>query len=169
MTRYQTFGSRFLAAIIDGIILSFVYSLFVRFIFRFDSSQTNQLLDDSLYYIYSIFSHYKYGQTIGKKITNVKVVSNLDESKLIGLANAIKRDNVGIILSILGFLIYNSPGQFDLSVYMLLFSTVGWGLAEIVSMLFNKKRRAIHDYLANSVVIDLKSSANLQVQTVSTG
>jgi len=51
---------------------------------------------------------------------------------------------------------------------MLLFSTVGWGLAEIVSMLFNKKRRAIHDYLANSVVIDVKASANLQVQTVST-
>jgi len=45
---------------------------------------------------------------------------------------------------------------------MLLFSTLGWTLAEIISMLFNKKRRAIHDFLANSVVIDVKVYSNAE-------
>jgi uncharacterized RDD family membrane protein YckC len=38
--------------------------------------------------------------------------------------------------------------------YLILFSTSGWLLAELITMLFNKKRRAIHDFLGNSVVID---------------
>ena len=113
------------------------------------------LISDGLFYFYSIFLLYKFGQTLGKKITNVIVLSYTDESKLIGLANSFKRDSIGILMSTIAlFLRVYNINDTPFSQYLILFSTSGWLLAELITMLFNKKRRAIHDFLGNSVVID---------------
>jgi uncharacterized RDD family membrane protein YckC len=168
MYRYQTFGSRFLAAIIDGVIFSLV-SIFIHYVFgkHYVDTIADTLIDNGLFYFYSIFLHYKYGQTIGKKITNVKVVSNADETKLIGISNSFKRDSIGIALVLVEILLKQSNlenSNFGSS--LLWFSTFGWTLAEIVSMLFNKKRRAIHDFLANSVVIDVKEYSRTEMNLI---
>jgi len=165
MYRYQTFGSRFLAAIIDGIIFSAISTL-INTVFgrHYADTIAGTIIDNGLFYFYSIFLHYKYGQTLGKKITNVRVVSYADESRLIGLANSFRRDSIGIVLVLTGILLRllnienSSFGE-----YLFLFSSFGWFLAELVSMLFNKKRRAIHDFLANSVVIDVKEYSRTEI------
>jgi uncharacterized RDD family membrane protein YckC len=169
MYRYQTFGSRLLAAIIDGIILTIASDFLIKGILgmHYHDSVASTVINDGIFYFYSIFLHYKYGQTIGKKITNVKVVSNADETKLIGLRNSLMRDSIGIALSLIDivlrqFDIHNS----DFGQSLLFISTFGWVLAELVSMLFNKKRRAIHDFLANSVVIDVKVYADLKTNLI---
>ena len=157
MHRYQTFGSRFLAAIIDGVIISLITSLVVRvFGYRYVDTIAGTLIQNGLFYFYSIFFHYKYGQTLGKKITNVKVVSNTDETKLIGIGNSFKRDSIGIILFLFEILLekYDTENS-SFGQFLLFLSTFGWVLAELISMLFNQKRRAIHDFLANSVVINV--------------
>ena len=158
MYRYQTFGSRFLAAIIDGIIFSIISTLINNVFGRhYADTIPGTIIYSALFYFYSIFLHYKYGQTLGKKITNVRVVSNSDETKLIGLANSFKRDSIGILFVVFEVI----ARKFDIENssfgdYLFLFSSFGWVLAELISMLFNRKRRAIHDFLANSVVINVK-------------
>jgi uncharacterized RDD family membrane protein YckC len=165
--RYQTFGSRFLAAFIDACLFSIVDS-YVNSFFGYNTIG-NLLIADGLFYFYSIFLHYKFGQTLGKKIAQVIVVSNSDESKLIGLANSFKRDSIGILISILGALVkvYHIDGTpLTLSQHLILFSTSGWLLAELITMLFNKKRRAIHDFLGNSVVIDSRVYVKSELNSV---
>jgi len=162
MYRYQTFGSRFLAAIIDSVLISllanFVFNAIIRFTPQIILHSTSATLTRAtLFYFYSIFLHYRYGQTLGKKITNIKVVSNSDETKLIGVLNAFKRDSVGIALVLIGvFLKQSYPTNLNVMRWLFLFSSQTWLMAEVVTMLFNKKKRAIHDFLANSVVIDVK-------------
>ena len=164
MNRYQTFGSRFLAAIIDGIIVSMASQIIYYIIGQqYSDTIAYTLIESGLFYFYSIYSHYKFGQTLGKKITNVKVVSHEDETQLIGIVNSFKRDSIGIALSLTGILLKHLNFEnSNFGRYLFLFSTFGWTLAEIVSMLFNKKRRAIHDFLANSVVIDVKEYSSAE-------
>src|SRR5580765_2693207 len=148
MHRYQTFGRRFLAAIIDGIIFS-IMSILINNIFgrHYVDTIAGTIIYNALFYVYSIFLHYKYGQTLGKKITNVKVVSNTDEGKLIGLANAFKRDSIGILFIVFEVLAKHLDLENSgIGNYLFLFSGFGWVLAELISMLFNRKRRAIHDF-----------------------
>ena len=91
------------------------------------------------------------------------MVSHADETQLIGIVNSFKRDSIGIALSLTGILFKHLNFETSNSGrYLFLFSTFGWTPAEIVSMLFNKKRRAIHDFLANSVVIDVKEYSNTE-------
>jgi len=171
MYRYQTFGSRFLATIIDGVLISiltiFVFNTIIKFSPQpYLSATSVTLIRAGLFYFYSIFLHYKYGQTLGKKITNVKVVSKSDETKLITLADAFKRDSIGIILVLIGiFLKQSYPTTPNVMRSLFLFSSQTWMLAEIITMLFNKKRRAIHDFLANSVVIDVKVYPGLETDS----
>ena len=169
MRRYQTFGSRFLSAIIDGLAVSLVGGLIFKSILgsNYMDELLGQILYDGFFYLYSIFLFFFYGQTLGKKITNIKVVSYVDETKLIGLVNAIKRDSVGIVLAAVEIYIRQSAmHDSSLAHWLVNICSFGWVLAELFSMLFNRKRRAIHDFLANSVVIDVKAYPALKVSPV---
>jgi len=158
MHRYQTFGSRFLAAIIDGIIVAILGYLIIKLLpSNHFGSIMSSIINDGLFFFYSIYLHYRYGQTIGKIITNVKVVCNIDETKLIGLSNSFKRDSILMLLSVLSILIrhFDSHHQ-DFAESTIFVSAFVWLLADMISMLINKKNRALHDFLARSVVIDTK-------------
>ena len=111
--------------------------------------------------IYSVFLHGKYGQTIGKKILDIKVY-DLDEENLIGFKRAFYRDSIWIILEIATFIyaiitLALDPGSSSnvQSYYEDVVSSISllWFIAEFITMLFNYKGRAVHDYLAKSVVI----------------
>jgi hypothetical protein len=66
--RYQTFGSRFLAAMIDGFILSIAARYVNSFFWQdYDDTIGKLLISDGLFYFYSNFLHYKFGQTLGEK------------------------------------------------------------------------------------------------------
>jgi len=40
-----------------------------------------------------------------------------------------------------------------------------WLILELITMIFNKKRRALHDYLAGSVVVDLNEMKREDLQS----
>jgi uncharacterized RDD family membrane protein YckC len=101
---------------------------------------------------YSIFCHYKFGQTIGKWANGVKVI-DVTEKHTLSLKQAFARDIVPLAALLITALIeiVSSSEYMDLEhVDIFIFF---WAIAELVTMFLNKKRRAIHDFLAGSVVV----------------
>ncbi len=167
MNKYHTFLKRLCAAFIDGIIL---YP--IVFIDTAANNSTNNLLfivckflSAFLYIFYFIILHAKYGQTIGKKLMNIKVV-DIAEVNLIGFKRAIIRELPWIITNILIFIylfkslfllkntdLISVKENYDDLTFIVSFTWLG---IELISMFTNPKRRAIHDWLAKSVVIKTK-------------
>jgi uncharacterized RDD family membrane protein YckC len=162
--KYQTFGLRVWAGFIDGLVLlplgfldSFVHSFFgaglvagLWYVFHSLS-----------YYAYSVVLHGLYGQTVGKRIAGVWV-RDITEGPL-SFRQALLRDSVPIVLTI-GAVILDLPKAFrginpledtalDTASSFIGFTAIAWFGAEVVTMLWNNKRRAIHDFIAGSVVV----------------
>ena len=105
--------------------------------------------------LYSILFHSVFGQTLGKKLVKIKVVNNKDESK-IGFKQAFIRDVFPLLIMTYLFFAgtYENIDLFNINLlYLITSAYVIWTLVEVVTMLFNKKRRALHDYLAGTVCV----------------
>ncbi len=159
MEKYNTILKRLLAAIIDGILLypiSFLESLYMNKGVSLFAVGT--LAVTSAYLFYFILLHAKYGHTIGKKITGLRVL-DISESRLINFKKSILREspliviNLGIILYVITF--FNADLSKTEEVFYDITFIINsiWIGAELIFMLSNKKRRAIHDLIADSVVI----------------
>lgn len=165
--RYATFWPRFWAAIIDGLI--FTALLYIEcLLFGVEYSNQNMALQavNGVQYIgYVVFMHGFYGQTLGKMVMDVKVLDHDTETD-INLKQSVRRESVNIAInsswillllsisislqqlgSIHEFLTYLIMGLSSLA-------TV-WALSEFITMLFNEKRRAIHDFIGKTVVVRL--------------
>ncbi len=167
MDKYNTFSGRFFAGIIDSLVLLPLGFLDFYFL-RPDSNLSLVLfwipISYSAYFIYSIYFHWKTGQTIGKKVMKVKVI-DVSEDKSLTLKQAFLRDSVYIVLQIAGIILICSNiirlGSFSITgiepynSYLSLLS-LAWFLIEIITMFTNDKRRAFHDLIANTVVINSK-------------
>jgi uncharacterized RDD family membrane protein YckC len=120
--------------------------------------------------IYSIALHTKYGQTVGKMVCKVRVVDWKTEGP-IDFSQALLRDAVPLIM--LGILlVYQSlrvitgkvtvgrlaqPEELqdigNISPWLFLGIPMIWFVLEIVTMLTNEQRRALHDFIAGTVVV----------------
>ncbi|MCD4743504.1 MAG: RDD family protein [Desulfobacteraceae bacterium] len=160
--KYLTFWPRFWAPTIDSLVLWIPTSLLPYLIFQiFDLERKSTFLLYCfvvfIYYFYGIYFHGTYGATIGKMITKVKVVDSITEES-ITFKQAFIRDSIAILLSII-FVIYvffadNSGNDIDVNSSFYIFLIPGlWFLAEVITMLTNRRRRALHDYIAGTVVI----------------
>ncbi|MET0620907.1 MAG: RDD family protein, partial [Thermoanaerobaculia bacterium] len=100
----------------------------------------------------------------GKMATHVKVL-DLSESKLTG-RQAFMREIVPIGLTIIqvayelpsvlkGVNLYRpaEPQMPGLAFWLAAAASFGWFAAELITMLTNSKRRAVHDFIARSVVV----------------
>ncbi len=131
---------RFLAWLIDFIIISsisttIIFALFGTIYYEFDegglwAENTQYIPTSVLFFAYWIILEYKTGQTIGKKILNLKVVS------ITGQRASFK----GILISSFG-------KAFLLPIDVIL----GW-------ILTNEKRQRIFNKLGDTLVIKIKSS-----------
>ncbi len=160
-TRYQTILRRIAASFIDGIIFFPIGFVAGYFIDQTDKLiyQASSITQTLLFAAYMIIGHAKYGYTIGKKIFGLQVM-NLAESSNLSYTMAFLRDSVWICIE-LGLAAYalvdpemlsigiNAFSYQDLSLWVL----YGWYLFEFIVVLLNNKRRAIHDFMAGSVVI----------------
>ena len=165
--RYATFWPRFWAAIIDGLI--FTALLYIEcLLFGVEYSNQNMVLQavNGVQYIgYVVFMHGFYGQTLGKMVMDVKVLDHDTETD-INLKQSVRRESVNIAInsswillllsisislqqlgSIHEFLTYLIMGLSSLATL--------WALSEFITMLFNEKRRAIHDFIGKTVVVRL--------------
>lgn len=176
INKYNTFVQRLSAGIIDALV--FIPFLIVEE--TLDVTENKELfIGYNLTYIicwtiYCVIGHGKYGQTIGKKVMKIKVY-DLDEKNLIGYKRAFFRESVGFFVGIAGitWVIFQAPdinpvtGKLDTAYNatgMIVSST--WFLIELITMALNSKRRAVHDFLAGSVVIDLKEAAKQNLKNV---
>ena len=161
--KYRTGQKRIWTAIVDGIVFM-PFLLVDRFLI---SPTTNEYLIISwqtftvfVPILYSIIAHYKYGQTIGKWVAGVKVL-DISGTQTINLRQSILRDSFYLTVEVIGFFYFiflvvkNGDTQYFFDGFNDFAGTpfLIWTLLELITMFTNNKRRAIHDFLAKSVVV----------------
>ncbi len=171
MTRYQTLDKRFLALIIDV----FVFAPVIALSFWINSTE----VPNWLYYLflvgssalglgYIVLLHWKYGQTIGKMVGKVTVVDATTEGP-INLFQAFLRDIahfVSSLVQILVVFILVSSGHPRLSETVVnadsytLIPFFIWAAIDTLICLKSKKHRALHDFIAGTVVVRLDVPAS---------
>lgn len=127
-----------------------------------------------LYYIYFIG---RWGQTIGDRVLGIRVV-NIDGAKAT-YRQAIYRESVSLSISLVQNAVFfiallsvsaaafNSAPDLQEKMKLLeghmlipdaLFNLIAtiWGLGDFIVLLLNEKRRAIHDFIAGTVVIHVE-------------
>ena len=152
--KFQTRLARIFATLIDCIILTAAYWIIVlaAYLANYDASIINALVYIGPF-AYSTLLHYLYGQTLGKMIFNVQVLTNHDESSL-SLIACILRDAPLLVTSVL---LYFSPFLIDaaLKFAILIVLAFTWHITNFIAFMSSNKRRAIHDYIAGTVVVYL--------------
>lgn len=162
--KYSNFWRRFFAVIIDGLVFlplqwidEYILSGAIGSVGVFLWGVGGAILGISYY----VILHAKYGQTIGKMVMKVKVV-DVSESRNITVKQSCMRDIVPIIMVPFTVYAYAQLAFFgktwqsldqDSVLTIVSLIMISWVVLESVSMLFNDKRRAVHDYIAGSVVV----------------
>ena len=159
--QYLTFCPRFWASFVDSLAVWPLHTI-LDFIQKPDSSVwlllTVSSLRSLLWIIYSIYLHGTYGQTIGKMVTRVKIVDTKTHNP-ISFRHAIMRDSIPTLF-IIAFTVYHAyyfaigttsipPRGLALLTSMFLL----WYAVELFTMLTNEKRRALHDFIAGTLVV----------------
>lgn len=165
--KYKTFWPRFWAGLIDGLLFipmvflsDWLFELELNSVFNFIYYA---LIHTLSYYFYTVYMHGKFGQTIGKMIMKIKV-SKVDGNPFT-YKRALYRDSVIIGVSILVLFIEAGPILRGINPFLategsqafqvLIWIQLAWFMVEFITMLTNNKRRAVHDFIAGSVVTRL--------------
>lgn len=161
--KYRTFWPRFCAGFVDGIVF-LPLSLFLQWLSPRVPTGALALLyvvSTMTGLAYNVLLHGIYGATLGKMAMGVKVL-DVSEARL-SMRQAFLRDSPWIILTIVevvfGLRVIAQGGnplrpQEALAVPAALSAvSLLWFLAEMATMLLNDKRRALHDWIAGSVVV----------------
>ena len=131
---YAGFWTRFVAYLIDMIVIYAVASLLNTFSFGLLNRQLDFpiLGEESLSYVIVMFTYfiamtYFFSQTLGKMIMKIKVETNKGEK--LSLADVVYRELVGRLLTI--FLVY----------------------LPYLAVVFTNKKKGLHDFIADTVVV----------------
>ena len=160
LPKYQTGLKRFWAAVIDSIVFSPL--IFFQIYFFGENTSGNGIILWTIFFtlistFYSVILHYKFGQTVGKWAVGIKVV-DVSETRKLSFKQALYRDGIYILIEIVAIVYFifqpepfatNAALYYDFTGYA---QTI-WILIELITMFTNNKRRALHDYLGNSVVV----------------
>lgn len=169
VNKYGTFWRRFWAGLVDGIV--FVPILFLNVWMADNATRMPvsvvcvwHVVSSLIWYGYSIWFHARCGQTLGKMVLGVRVM-DVSESRPIGFKQALLRDGIPLVLTLAllprdiiqivngtSYLLHKNALP-DAASMLLMFVDCGWAFLEGVTMLFNRKRRALHDFIAGSVVV----------------
>jgi uncharacterized RDD family membrane protein YckC len=168
--KYQTFWPRLGAIFADATILLPI-SLTSNWVWRHPDKFSlpfialSFLVTQCFWQFYEIWMLGKYGQTIGRMLLKIEVV-DLTETTHINYWQAVKRNIVplcatavaipyDVYLILTGKLLYRLHPNANHNAYLMTSACVltCWAVLEFVTMLFSRKRRAIHDFIAGTVVI----------------
>lgn len=168
--KYDTFGPRFWTGSIDACVLwpaSIVLSMLAAIKLPTVLFITLIVAENLMWLAYTVIMHAKYGQTYGKMVCKIRVVDHMTEGA-VSFKQALLREGIpGIItLGIVGYdvcLILRGQITQDAVVkgetiaydpfQILTLLPLLWFIAEVLTMLTNEKRRALHDYIAGTVVV----------------
>ncbi len=185
--KYKTFWCRFVALIIDLFVMWPIGILLGYFLNK--NGLVFTLIDSLSIFAYSILLHGICGQTLGKFILKIKVLTILERK--ISFKSAFIRNAIPLFLAFFliiymyfyfpEFFLFNNNDalnklQAALSLanndvldklqeeyierlhirsptVILLLLNLGWYVIEILTMFTNKKHRALHDLIADTIVI----------------
>lgn len=162
--QYKTFWRRTFAIFLDGVAIAPIFWI-DQILWNGNPSNITLLIwepiSTALLTFYSVGFVYLLGQTPGKIATGVIILSN-DGNKL-SLKQAILREIVPIIIAFItlfiaeinlfnGQLLNRGLGHSHLLMWFGA-TVLIWVFLELVTMLTNSKRRAIHDFIAGTIVI----------------
>jgi uncharacterized RDD family membrane protein YckC len=169
--RYRTFGPRFWTGAVDSCVfmpLTVAITLLLWMNIPRFLAAVLVIIQSLAWIVYTVIMHARYGQTIGKMLTKVRVVDFRTEGKISWL-QAWVREGIPLILSLglLGYDVFqivtghvtprayaNGESYSNNGPSLLLTAIPGiWFLAEVLTMLTNRKRRALHDFIAGTVVV----------------
>src|ERR1022692_1216590 len=169
--RYSTFGPRFWSGSVDSCVLwplGFITTALLSFNIPRVLAALLVVVESLAWLAYTVVMHARHGQTVGKMVTKVRVVDFRTEGS-ISWQQAWLREGIPMVLSFgfIGWQVYLiltgslSPGAVasgealtNSKGFWLLTALPGlWFLAEVLTMLTNDKRRALHDFIAGTVVI----------------
>lgn len=176
---YSTFGQRLRAGIIDfGFMMLFLPLIYFETI-SLPVAITIRIFTGMIGVIYTIYFHGNFGATLGKLAVGVRVTR--PDGSPIGFKQAFLRSSVDVFFSIimLALAIYTlinidtqaflsadfiTRGDMIMTFYPDLQNSLDivvliWFFSEFLTMLFNERRRALHDYIAGTVVIN-KNAVN---------
>lgn len=177
---YAGFGKRLVAGVVDFIVL---IPVIVLNIWLGSLSRTAAMLIlvpmAFLYFGYEVYFHARFGQTIGKMAGGIRVLTT--DGQRISFRHAFLRSSVDLafaIISIAGS--FMALMHFPNSEYTQLgwmgqthrleqlypvwrgwtsIASDVWVWSEIFTVLFNRKRRAIHDFIAGTIVVVLEKGS----------
>ncbi len=162
MNRYGTFWRRFFAGFIDGFILGGIESVLGVFepgnVAGWEAIAWASF-SAAITLAYSVGMHARFGQTVGKMATGVLVL-DVSEARKLSLWQAFLRDVglVGIDGCSLAYgmlaLAFGLGERAAIAVAVVLGgASFLWFVLEVLTMLSNDRRRALHDWIAGSVVV----------------
>ena len=169
--KYSTFAPRFWTGFVDSCVLwpiGFLSAIILSFHVPRYLAALVVIAESITWLVYTAQMHALYGQTVGKMVTKVRVVDFRTEER-VSLWQAWLRESIPVVLG-LGLLGYQvvtimtsevEPNAIasgkafaNNNTFWLLTALPGfWFLAEVLTMLTNDKRRALHDFIAGTVVI----------------
>lgn len=182
--RYQTGWRRFWALVFDSLLLQLLIGVSTIPVIKHFANDVVivtglTVVSQTVILLYFILMHATLGQTLGKMLTGVKIVRYPDEHR-IGLTQALLRETVPLLLlaAAIVMLPYSDiivstdkgaalkPPGIVTGVALL---ALLWGLLEVLTMLFSKKRRALHDLIARTVVVRYLKPRPVKVQSKADG
>lgn len=168
------FGKRFGSAVVDVLVLIPIFAAFD--LIKSSSLSTamiSLILWPLLVYAYYIYFHYKFGATLGKMAFGIKVT--LPNGEKIGLKQAFLRSSVDLVFILVTVVaeviaiskadpeVYHKSSSMEQAEHFTLLLPVWygavniasgiWSSSEFIVLLFNKRKRALHDLIAGTVVI----------------
>lgn len=183
-SRYSTLWPRFWAGFVDDCIL-WPVGFFVTAIPLLYAPKALvaplMIMEASAWLVYTIVMHGRCGQTIGKMITKVRVIDFRTEGR-ISWRQAWLREGLPWLpsrwfLCYLVYLILTAPASSPAlrrpgtllagkSVWAFTALPFLWHVTELLTMLTNRKRRALHDFIAGTVVVRTDMDASLANECV---
>lgn len=171
---YAGFWRRLGALLVDNFVLIPFVVIFVWLDgLSISSAMVAAVASVTLLTAYFIYFHYRFGATVGKMVTNIKVT--LPNGSPIGFTEAFLRSSVDLGFSMVAtFAQLSARINADAQRYLSLdwagrdeyasslvpawygnVEVLGelWFWSEVVVLLFNEHKRALHDFIAGTVVI----------------
>jgi len=176
-TIYPSVGKRFLALLVDGLIFipMMILFMYINNLGRLNAIYTS-IFHGLIGISYHMFFLTRFGATPGKMLLKIKIVTI--NGQKIGLKEALLRFIVNLIIMVISIIITTymhlliTEQQFNamdnrkrikwfsdnrpVLHKVFIWATRAWMWSDLIVLLCNKRKRALHDYIAGTVVIKSK-------------
>lgn len=171
---YAGFWVRLGSMLLDGIIMLPLIFIFIYINGLSINMYFYTIIPNLLFGVwYNIYLPKKYGGTPGKLIAGIKIIKI--DGKSIGWREAILRHSVLLVLSVFNIIImmmclskadettFNNLAWLKRTEYLMSLSSIPfmiyawasniWTYSEFIVLLTNKRKRALHDFIAGTVIV----------------